>query len=368
MSWRSRLRAAGLLGLVWLGSAAAAAGQGWMVDVSAGATDYPALAGDVGTRSAVLSLRRAASPWLYLAGGAPLDTAGIPWLALGAGGRLDAGRGALAYGVDAGADVYGYREPVLRAAGGGLTLTALPFVALQRGAARLELRSGLLHHSTALDTVRVGRTVHDSGARLRYALPALTLGAEGRLVRAAEGSYPWVGGGAELTRGPVAAWANAGRWLAEGLDAAGWGVGASLEVAGRATVYASLQQDADDPLYFNGTLRGWSVGVTHPVGGPRAARAVPVPVTAPAAAGVTLAVPLGEAEAAPSVAGDFNGWEPVPLRRVGDRWEITLPIPPGVYKYAFQRADGSWFVPASIPNREDDGFGGVNAVLVVSAG
>jgi hypothetical protein len=81
---------------------------------------------------------------------------------------------------------------------------------------------------------------------------------------------------------------------------------------------------------------------------------------------VTIRLPLEDARDAPSVAGDFNGWSAVPMQRAGDFWEARLSLAPGVYHYSFVHPDGSWFVPESIPGRGDDGFGGVNAVLVVT--
>jgi Glycogen recognition site of AMP-activated protein kinase len=66
-----------------------------------------------------------------------------------------------------------------------------------------------------------------------------------------------------------------------------------------------------------------------------------------------------------SVAGDFNDWQPVPMRREGHEWVLRLSLTTGVYHYAFRAASGEWFVPASTPGRHDDGMGGHNAVLVV---
>ena len=54
------------------------------------------------------------------------------------------------------------------------------------------------------------------------------------------------------------------------------------------------------------------------------------------------------------------------MRREGDQWVIRIPLAAGVYNYAFRGSDGQWFVPASVPGRRDDGFGGHVAVLVVS--
>jgi len=51
--------------------------------------------------------------------------------------------------------------------------------------------------------------------------------------------------------------------------------------------------------------------------------------------------------------------------RQGDAWVLTLPLGRGVYRYAYRGADGEWFVPEGTPGRQDDGFGGVAAVLIV---
>ncbi len=53
------------------------------------------------------------------------------------------------------------------------------------------------------------------------------------------------------------------------------------------------------------------------------------------------------------------------MAREGRFWTVTLPVRAGVHRYAFRAADGDWFVPASVPGRTDDGFGGVSAIVVV---
>ncbi len=45
----------------------------------------------------------------------------------------------------------------------------------------------------------------------------------------------------------------------------------------------------------------------------------------------------------------------------------SFELAPGVYHFSFQLSDGSWFLPDSVRNRVEDGFGGVNGVLVVVA-
>jgi hypothetical protein len=78
-----------------------------------------------------------------------------------------------------------------------------------------------------------------------------------------------------------------------------------------------------------------------------------------------IAIPARGSRGAPSFAGDFTGWKPVPMLRDGSRWTYTARLGPGVYHYAFVAEDGRWFVPESVAGRQDDGMGGHVAVLVV---
>jgi hypothetical protein len=82
---------------------------------------------------------------------------------------------------------------------------------------------------------------------------------------------------------------------------------------------------------------------------------------------VVVRVPIAESAEMPSIAGDFTAWESVAMRRAEGVWEASFELTPGVYHYSFVRPDGSWFLPQSVKNRVDDGFGGTNAVLVVAA-
>jgi len=80
---------------------------------------------------------------------------------------------------------------------------------------------------------------------------------------------------------------------------------------------------------------------------------------------VQVTVRLGRAAHEVALAGDWNGWEPVPLTQDGDVWSAVLPIPPGARTYAII-ADGEWTLPEGVIGT-DDGFGGKVAVLVVGA-
>ncbi len=67
------------------------------------------------------------------------------------------------------------------------------------------------------------------------------------------------------------------------------------------------------------------------------------------------------------IAGDWNGWQPVPVSRDrSGRWVVPAGIPPGVYRFNL-RVDGErWVVPEGVP-QVDDGFGGRVGLLVISA-
>jgi opacity protein-like surface antigen len=89
------------------------------------------------------------------------------------------------------------------------------------------------------------------------------------------------------------------------------------------------------------------------------------PIQQPGDAGtIRLRVEAADAGSV-SVSGDFNGWDPVPLRSAGDGWwEIDLRLDPGSYEYAYV-IDGVLITPPEAPITVDDGFGGRNGVLEV---
>ena len=68
-----------------------------------------------------------------------------------------------------------------------------------------------------------------------------------------------------------------------------------------------------------------------------------------------------------SLAGTFNDWDPNVLKLVkGDDglWRATVRLEPGTYLYKFV-VDGTWTEDPGNPETVDDGYGGVNSVLVV---
>merc|ERR1719414_2748035 len=66
-----------------------------------------------------------------------------------------------------------------------------------------------------------------------------------------------------------------------------------------------------------------------------------------------------------AVAGEFNGWIPVPLvKQVSSSlWVADVPIEPGCYGYKFL-VDGEWVTRAG-DELEDDGQGGTQGLLIV---
>lgn len=69
------------------------------------------------------------------------------------------------------------------------------------------------------------------------------------------------------------------------------------------------------------------------------------------------------------VTGSFNDWsldETCRLQEKGGRWEVELPLKPGLYKYQFI-VDGVWRDDPSNPRRERNSFGDVNSLIEVTA-
>jgi hypothetical protein len=218
-------------------------------------------------------------------------------------------------------------------------------------------------HTLALAGLRDNRAVVEGGARAGYE-GIVRVAADLRWVRATEGTFPFAGGTLSYNGSHVQSWGQVGKWLGNTLDDATYGVGGGVTVGARTNVWATFQQEAPDPLFWNIARRTWSVGITQRLSRlPSSIAAVPR-----ADAGGTI-IRLNVAEAPTgqiSIAGDFNSWQPTPMQREGREWVLRVSLMPGVYHFAFRSASGEWFVPASTPGRRDDGMGGHDAVLVVS--
>jgi hypothetical protein len=189
------------------------------------------------------------------------------------------------------------------------------------------------------------------------------LEADARAVYADEGTFPFVGATVRYGGSPLNVWVQTGRWMSDLLSEASWGIGIGVALTNRASLWANVQKEAPDPLYWNASRRSWSVGVTHRLS---RAPASAQPAGTSRAGDVVIRIAAGDSpDGDISIAGSFNRWHPVPMVREGRDWVVRLPLAAGVYEYAFKSSNGSWFVPASVANRRDDGMGGQLAVLVV---
>lgn len=109
-----------------------------------------------------------------------------------------------------------------------------------------------------------------------------------------------------------------------------------------------------------------SVGLVLRSGGPRPMR-LPRPTGVPGVRGNATRLAIRAPEAARvELAGDWNGWTPVPTRRAANGvWYADVVLAPGEYRYAFRVDGGAWRVPDGAVT-SDDGFGGKSAYVTVA--
>ena len=352
---------------VLAGSTAAA--QEVSLDLSAGRMVYDPIASGTASNNASATLRVDVPRgiWLSGTGALPFGSTDSRWGALEIGGRLShslASSHRVNIGVDALADGFLFQDPILSQSGSGGVLQAIPFMQLASGTAALELRGGWRGHALSYGGPVERNSVIETGVRATYGAPVRLQG-DARWVRADTGLYPFVSGGVSYGSARLQLWGTAGKWASTELSDASWGFGAAVSMSDRLTAWAGVRQDPTDPLYWNLPRRSWSVGVT------RMFRTVSTPIqltpSTSGSQGVLIQVAATEADgSAVYVAGDFNGWQAVPMERDGREWRIHLPLAPGVYHYAFRSDRGEWFVPESTAGRRSDGMGGFVAVLVVN--
>jgi hypothetical protein len=64
------------------------------------------------------------------------------------------------------------------------------------------------------------------------------------------------------------------------------------------------------------------------------------------------------------LAATFTSWEPVPLIRRGEAWELDRLLPSGAHRVLVRVDGGRWLVPANLPATADD-FGGAVGILTI---
>jgi hypothetical protein len=342
--------------------------QLWHIDSYAGQASYDAAPGADASRSGILGLRFNQDDRFFTATAAmPFSDAALAWGALALGDRVAFRRGGLVAGVDVSLLAHGQRDALVETTGHGWMAGILPMLSHNVGPAAVELRSGPRLYRAQHGEAEWDRTFWTTELRAGLAPgPGLHLEAEVRDDRGeADERYRRAGVSAATLLGPVAAHGSLGSWVDGPDDAAlEWSLSLSMPVLERGRVFATARHESFDPHFLGAARTSWGIGASIRVGGSRA--------PAPAAGAesresgrVIVRVPLRDAQSQPFIAGDFSNWEPVPMHRHGLEWRYTADLSPGVYRYAFRDRDGTWFVPAGVPQRVDDGMSGWNAILVV---
>ena len=143
-------------------------------------------------------------------------------------------------------------------------------------------------------------------------------------------------------------------------------VGASMRLFERMSVEVGAGSYPSNRLLGSPGGRYASAGLSMRLGGPAG---MPEPlrpdgVDRPKAGVTRLAIRAKDALGV-EVAGDWNGWVPVPAwASANGVWYFDAELPPGEYRYAFRIDGKEWRVPpgASVV---DDGFGGKSAFVLV---
>ena len=343
--------------------------QGWGADLYAGGTSYHALAEQVAATNLIGNIRYQArnGDLAYLSLAAPVDASAVLWAAAGAGASADGfRRGIWTLGPEVSLHGYAFRDGGADFSGLGGTLESVVFLRASRDAAAVEARGVSHHHRFRFAGSSGSRSLNEVGLRGTALAGSFRAQADVRWLFAAEADYPYVGLQASTSagRGRLSAWA--GKWLANELDDAEWGVSGGLAVGGLGELWVSVRQDAGDPLYLSGARRAWNVGFSRALGRQRAAPTELAPRIA--SGGVRIRLPAGSLASSagtPAVAGEFSAWTATPMRMQGEEWVLDLALAPGVYRFSFVTPSGEWFVPDGYPGRIDDGMGGHVAVMVV---
>lgn len=99
-------------------------------------------------------------------------------------------------------------------------------------------------------------------------------------------------------------------------------------------------------------------------------RPAPDAAVTAASSGVSFVIYAPGAQSV-ALVGDFNGWDtsatPLQLTGSGGAWVVTVPLPPGRYRYAFLIDGARWLADPGAPRAPDDDFGTPNSVLTVGS-
>jgi hypothetical protein len=378
---------AAIAALALLAISQPARAQEWQATARFGRVSYEGTpAGASGRSSAVLGLARAGrQDWLGASVALPFGEDPF-WASLGAWRRLET-RGDAGLLLDLSAHGFVQRQGATAVTGpapspGPLPLpsTPPPPTTIDRSgqgvagelmaggyagsaATRFHARAGIAAQQSRLGNVSQRRALPTGDARLSLLLAPVTIQAESRAWLDGGVTRMYVGSTLRYAPGPFQLWGSLGGWTAGGIDRLPWSVGGAMAVASGVELQLGGRGNTFDPLYLTSTETSVWAGLTLRLHG---GRHIAAPLSERARDGRwMIGIPIRSVKGAPSIAGDFTGWKPEPMQREGSRWIYSAILAPGVYRYAFVAEDGAWFVPESVPGRQDDGMGGHVAVLVV---
>jgi hypothetical protein len=340
--------------------------QSWSVDAYAGQADYKTAPSSVSSRTAVVGIRFNDDLRAFQASvGLPLASEDVTWGVVGLGDRLALRRGGFAAGADVSVFAHAQRDSLADVTGRGLSTDFLPVIALSRGAADLELRSGVRWYGSELAgenwTRRLWTTDVRGGIQVGERVYFAT---DVRHERAGQGeTYTRAGLSAAAMMGPVSFQGGVGHWV-DGISGTRpeWDASIAIPIRPSVSIFASGQYESFNPQFLGPSRVSWSAGITFQIG---RSQSQPAIARIPEEQRITIRVTAQEPSTQLFIAGDFTNWTPVAMERQDGEWRYPATLGAGVYHYAFRTADGKWFVPDSIVNRTDDGMGGWIAVLVV---
>jgi hypothetical protein len=346
-----------------------AAAQGWTFDLHAGRASFETAPTGQASTNLTLGVRHALDRRFFRAAiAAPLTSDALFWGTAALGDRFAIHRGPFSIGGDIGVEANAHSDPASDARGWGVRGEVMPLVSTSVGPVVIEARSGGSWYEARADEVGWSRHVWSSDLRVTgLPSPGVRLAGEARHLWRPGEAYTYVGASGTLALGRAVAWGSLGTWvsgLEAGAPATAWSVGGSIPVRPRVEIWSSVGREPFDPRFLTASRTSWGLGVSVGLGSER----VPPPAVGAEQRDrgrVVIRLPLSLASSTPFVGGDFTGWEPTLMHRDGGHWRLDLALSPGVYHYAFRRADGTWFVPEDVPGRRDDGMGGWVAVLVV---
>lgn len=146
----------------------------------------------------------------------------------------------------------------------------------------------------------------------------------------------------------------------------GGGIGVVGEIRPGLHLHLNAGRNVRDPRLGTAGSLALSVGVAvRPTHVERAAAPAVVAVGEPRGQGrqVTFTIRAPDASEV-AVAGDFSGWDPVPMEQTQNGWRLETVLSPGLHHFGFL-VDGQWALPAGAPGVVDDGWGRKNASVVV---